>query len=541
MFEHIKEFIKDNPGKAVSAAAALFYLAGGTGSGNAPLSLNLIGKNSTNELREMKSASQRNADYISESFDDEEIVSNDEPNDASLARARRGLASVSSFSQTNNKNKKGTRRKSSIRSTFTSNNNQVSNNSNGTSRSNNRPNFNNEPSGNDKAYDDIPEMNAPDDYADTPVVDDYTPPMDDYTPPMDFSNPPPLVGGVDDDSDDENVSGGNAGDVSAPGMIGGGGTAPVLGGGGSFAPGAISNSDDDEDTDEIKVNEPTTCNADITVSPGPGSYVENPTITITTSADSVSYCFSKGGTCDPKTSGSTYGSPFKVTTNGFQDNGSFTLSYVARCNGLDSETFDIAYQVDNTAIPLSFSSSNMIVQLQSQETQQVLKTTSTAFGASGYAHYTYTVPTDPTLSTCEDLAYNLGYNAVNNGLRTIASVDTTDTSALLPSDDIDVPLSPLRNTNMQYGANYLVTFMEQNDPQGGTRFGCITNQVQVIDFDVVSLMQNTTYKTTPNVNNVSEFQGGVTHFGPFGSAVSGAGTSQVGTERLESGFLNIIN
>jgi hypothetical protein len=211
----------------------------------------------------------------------------------------------------------------------------------------------------------------------------------------------------------------------------------------------------------------------VAVLPADGSYVTNPYITITGSdIKEIYYCFGKTGTpCDPTDPevGQLYNGNIQIsTTPGFQDNGTFTLSTYASCrDNKQTDVLTVTYVVDDTGVPISYFQTPIAQQLQTQEAQVMLETTSTAFGAPGYQHYTFNTGTfDPSAETCTDLAENLGFSLGSNAMRTIASVDVTDTTVLDPTNVIQVPLSPFRNPVMAYGDNFMVSFMQFTDGAG---------------------------------------------------------------------------
>ncbi|MBL7664096.1 MAG: hypothetical protein JNM93_03095 [Bacteriovoracaceae bacterium] len=286
-------------------------------------------------------------------------------------------------------------------------------------------------------------------------------------------------------------------------------------------------------------------NCELSISPGDGSFVVNPTAEITgTNVSEIYYCQNKGSTCDPVENGNAYSTAFEITTTpGVQDNGTFYVSYYGVCNGKATSIKNVTYVVDDTAVPINLYSTPMIVQLQTQEAHLYLQVNSTAFGADGYSHFTYNVgTTDPTSSTCTDLAENLGYTLTGNAMRSIASVEETDTSNLAPTNYVSVPMVPSRNDNMSYGYNWLVSFMKFEDADGNRKYGCLSNQVRLHDFNFMTILRNNNFKTTPNANGVSTFQGGIQNFGHFGgTAVSGPGVGSSGSDRLEVDLINVIN
>jgi hypothetical protein len=279
-----------------------------------------------------------------------------------------------------------------------------------------------------------------------------------------------------------------------------------------------------------------------TISPSPtaGEYVINPNITFSGTCTEIYYTVNQGSCLDPVEFGTTFsGAAFPVGSQ----NGDYCLSFYGTKNGKAIGVQHATYTIDDSEIPLIFAPTVIPKRVQTNQVYKMNAYSSTAFGKSGYDFFAYNLGnTNPnTLSTnCKTLAEDSGFSLTNNGMRSPAGNLTETTESLDQNDSTLIPLS--FQNGLDYGENTIISFLQYTDPSGLIKYGCLSNQVELMDFSVGQIFLNSNHQTPPTTHGAHIFQGGIKSYGHFNlGSVSGSGTGQVGDNIIQTDFINITN
>ncbi|MBL7664794.1 MAG: hypothetical protein JNM93_06640 [Bacteriovoracaceae bacterium] len=282
-------------------------------------------------------------------------------------------------------------------------------------------------------------------------------------------------------------------------------------------------------------------------SPGSGSYVTNPTVTLTgANTTQILYCLSLTSTCcEPS---STYTSPVLISSGaaGVYTGGSYCLSFKGVNGTNSSSVVQQQYLVDNTlpALTAGLFPVSTMYQIQSTETQYFLRSNSSDFGASGFTFFNIALKNNNPASytDCEDIVNS--FPSSTYGMRSPAGALEINTDGLTPASNIDMRIS-MNNGVDHYGINYMVSVMQFTDLQGESVYMCMPHQVLLRDFTVFTPTNVSNFITAPDFTSgtygINEFQGMIQPFGPFGGGNSGPGVASGPNFDLEYNLVNIIN
>jgi hypothetical protein len=279
-----------------------------------------------------------------------------------------------------------------------------------------------------------------------------------------------------------------------------------------------------------------------TLSPTPsaGEYVTNPNITFSGTCTEIYYTVNEGNCLDPIEFGTTFSG---VTFSVGSQNGEYCLSFYGSKNGKAISVQHATYTIDDSEPPLIFAPTIIPKRVQTNQVYKMNAYSSTTFGKSGYDFFAYNfgnINPNSLSTNCKTLAEDSGYSLINNGMRSPAGNLTETTDSLDQNDFVLIPLS--FQNGLDYGMNLIISFLQYTDPLGQVKYGCLSNQVELMDFSVGQIFLNSNHQTPSNTNGANIFQGSIKSFGHFNlGSVSGSGTGQVGENIIQTDFINITN
>jgi hypothetical protein len=266
-----------------------------------------------------------------------------------------------------------------------------------------------------------------------------------------------------------------------------------------------------------------------------GAYAANPTVGIAMSeAGTIFYCLQQNGCCDPFLSGQEFTEEFTVG----EVEGTFCLSIGGKdLSGNFSEKKELSYIINSSLPDLNVNFT--LSKLQSGEVQNFLEATSSHMGESGFAFSVLNILDNSFSASCDDFVTD--FDVVNFRAPSSEGDFVTNLIDIAPAASVNVPLS--LDLNLNWGTNNIVSLLENQNPLDRSLFSCVTQTLVVEDFFLAQPLFVDKASSAPNVDGLTEFQGGFVQFGHFEPASdSGPGTAEGSNSvTLESGIFNIIN
>lgn len=292
-----------------------------------------------------------------------------------------------------------------------------------------------------------------------------------------------------------------------------------------------------------------TCQSDIA-----GGAFSNPIgVKITCTAQSnIKYCVGLGDAsncCDPLTSSALDYSTQVILG---QATGTFCLSYYGQSTSAGDSIVSQQVFTFDTTLP------NLVVthsQIYYQTTQMYAP--SFVNNANFINSYTYIHSTDfgkphfgigqINLKTHDPAAENLGCEQIVSAYSSllapapVTNLSFLDVSLNLPSEQLEIPL--LQN-NIDYGDNYITTYIENRTyVDVGSLYSCHNAVINLKDFDYFQADQLAF--SPPDVNSVREFTGAFSPYGFFEDPTTLGGSSGLNTkdqtgQKLEYGMFGSI-
>lgn len=269
-----------------------------------------------------------------------------------------------------------------------------------------------------------------------------------------------------------------------------------------------------------------------------GSFGNPIGVTITCDLPSnVKYCLSDSGTCcDPETSGTTYSTSVVIGPK----NANYCLSFVGENATTGTTTVsEYNYQINSTFPNLTVTYDKTYY--QSTELDAITVAHSTNFGSSDFSMHQLNLKShNPGLAgldyDCDEIMTNYSSLTTPSVIEVLLDFDIAGLSA---ASQVEIPLAL---SQMDYGDNYITTFVVNNNFVAPLR-SCATTRVILEDFEY---FQADVSHGESGTNSVREFEGGFLTYGFFEDDAdvyrgpAGESVSSNATESLQSGMFGMF-
>lgn len=259
-----------------------------------------------------------------------------------------------------------------------------------------------------------------------------------------------------------------------------------------------------------------------------GSYAYVLSVTLScSSSTTIRYCLGEGTCCDPDSpSGAVYSASTPIIIG--DHNAQYCLSYSAVGGTVSQRTYDI-----NKLLPDLYVDTP-VTWMQTTEAPMYSNVTSQNFGKANVSlaqisYLSHNIGSTGDNLQCEEVETEMSNYTTPSPLYSLSPFNV---DGLTTSQQVEIPLSP---ANLEYGTNYVATYMK--DSSGATpTYACSISEFTLMDFPIFD---------DSGISSTGELTGGFTSFGfyeDFALPRSPAGESSYkdADQKIESTFMSVI-
>lgn len=259
-----------------------------------------------------------------------------------------------------------------------------------------------------------------------------------------------------------------------------------------------------------------------------GSYAYALSVTLScSSSTTIRYCLSEGTCCDPDSpSGAVYSASTPIIIG--DNNAQYCLSYSAVGGTVSQRTYDI-----NKLLPDLYVDAP-VTWMQTTEAPIYSNVTSQNFGKENVSlaqisYLSHNIGSTGDNLQCEEVDTEMSNYVTPSPLYSLSPFNV---DGLTTSQQVEIPLSP---ANLEYGTNYVATYMKDSTGAVPT-YACSISEFTLMDFPVFD---------ESGISSTGELTGGFTAFGfyeNFALPRSPAGESSYkdADQKIESTFMSVI-
>lgn len=291
-----------------------------------------------------------------------------------------------------------------------------------------------------------------------------------------------------------------------------------------------ANNRNDNDNNSSNVGNTLSCSA--SVASGSYSYALSVSLSCSSTAQ-IRYCLSEGACCDPDSpEGINYVSSTPIIIG--ENNSQYCLSYYAVSNtnttaAISNRTYTINKQLPDLYVEIP------VTWMQTTETAIYANVNSQNFGQNNFSlgqisYLSHNISSSGDDLGCEEVSSMMGNYVSPSPLYTLSPFSIANVSI---SQQVEIPLSP---TNLEYGVNYVATYLVNSNHAIPT-YSCSISEITLLDFP---------YFESSGLSATAEITGGFTPFGfyeedfNFPRSPAGESSSSNIDHKIETAFLSVI-